>query len=232
MNKIINKNVCTHFNEAMAKTARIKALNAPWKEVLCLAIRMVFPKHSVIPHHNCGCMYYLHKGTVVITYSSAGGQDRIALYIEPESLFNEARSLSGYEPGGEFRCIEDTILYRFPPDILSQDFIRTYPHLVQNLLQSMGGKMLIHYSFLADMGTGRHVTHVARFIVSLSQRNENKSIFPSGVTQQEVADLLGVHRTTLARAIQQLKLLGVIETFTAREVRISNYLLLRRMAEI
>ncbi|MEG2171662.1 MAG: Crp/Fnr family transcriptional regulator [Desulfovibrionaceae bacterium] len=232
MKKNYENDIYKPFSDAMAKTARIKGLNTPWKEVLHLATQMVFSKNAVIPHQPQSGMYYLEKGTVIITYSSTGGQDRIALYIEPESLFNEARSLSGYEPGGEFRCLKDTILYRFPPNIISIDFISTYPHLVQNLLQSMGGKMLIHYSFLADMGTGSHLTHVARYIISLSQRNGDKKFFPSGVTQQEVADLLGVHRTTLARVIQQLKKMGVIEAFTAREVHISDYSLLRRLAEI
>lgn len=218
------------FNTSMAKAARIRGLNTAWAEVLHLATRVRFKKRTIIPHHEDGGMYYLSKGIVIITYSSSCGHDRIALYIEPGSLFNEARSLTGYEPGGRFCCAQDVELYRFPTNILTEDFIRTYPHLIYNLLQSMGGKMLIHYSFLADMGTGSHLAHVARLIVSLSKRYNNANIFPSRITQQEVANLLGIHRATLARILVQLKDMGAIQHFTAREVHISDYALLEKAA--
>ena len=95
----------------------------------------------------------------------------------------------------------------------------------------MGLKMLIHYSFLAGMGTGSHVVHLCRFILSLARKNNGQSAFPSGMTQLEVAELLGIHRATLTRAVQQLKQMGVITSFTRREVRISNMVLLEQLAD-
>ena len=219
------------FDTEMARIGHIAELNREWEEVLHLAVCINYPKDAIIPHQKAKSMFYLRKGSVVISYCSSCGRERLALYIQPGCLFNEARTVSGYEPGGQFICTQDVELYKFPEKILEDAaFIRTYPHLVSNLFRSMGIKMLIHYSFLAVMGMGSHVVHLCRFILSLARNNAESKIFPSGMTQQEVADLMGVHRATLARAVQHLKRIGVITSFTRRRVCIRNWDLLVQLA--
>lgn len=220
------------FDSALAKNACVCNANREWEEVLHLATHRVYPKNSVIPHHELPGIYYVAKGIVVISYTSSCGRERKALYIEPGSLFNEARSLTGYEPGGRFTCIKDVELYAFPEGLLRNlDFIRSYPHLVRNLLHTMGAKILIHYSFLADMGIGSHLAHIARFLLGLSAKHGNVKEFKPQVTQQELADLLGIHRATLARSLQQLKQQGVIASFTCRKILITDMPRLQRLAE-
>jgi CRP-like cAMP-binding protein len=80
------------------------------------------------------------------------------------------------------------------------------------------------------MGTEEPTIHLCRFILSLFHKNNSRTSFPCGMTQQEVANLLGIHRVTLARAIAELKQLGVIAQFTRKEVHISNVVLLTHMA--
>lgn len=81
------------------------------------------------------------------------------------------------------------------------------------------------------MGTGSHIVHICRLILSLSQKNGNSLRFSAEMTQQEVAALLGVHRTTLARILRRLISMGVISKFTNREVCIENRELLLQLAE-
>ena len=220
-----------HEFKKLAEIGHIATLNSPWEEVLHLAIRMDCPKGTVIPHLRVAGMYYLASGSVTISYFSSCGRERLALYIHPRCLFNEARTVSGFEPGGRFLCTSDSVLYRFPEKILeSHDFILQYPHLIVNIIKSMGIKMLIHYTFLAGMGTGDHVVHLCRFIYSLFQQNSEKTTFPCSMTQQEVANLLGIHKATLLRAVAQLKRLGVIRHFTHKAVHITNAELLKSIA--
>lgn len=219
------------LNSDLAQIGHIADLNKEWEEVLHLAHKVNYPKDAVIPHQQMAGMRYLAKGRVIISYCSSCGRERLTLYINPGCLFNEARTMSGYEPGGRFVCVTDAEIYCFPKGILDDlDFIRKYPHLISNLIRSMGIKILIHYSFLASMGTGSHLVHLCRFIMSLARKNGDRKSFPSGMTQQEVADLLGIHRATLARALHRLKQLGVITAFTRREVRIGNWEMLEEFA--
>ena len=219
------------FDIALARNACIRDANREWEEVLHLAKHRVYPKNSVIPHHELPGIYYVAKGIVVISYTSSCGRERKALYIEPGSLFNEARSLTGYDPSGRFTCIRDVELYAFPADLLlNLEFIRSYPHLIRNLLHTMGAKILIHYSFLADMGVGSRLAHIARFLLGLSAKHGNAEEFKPQVTQQELADLLGIHRATLARSLQQLKQMGVIASFTCNKILITDMPRLQRLA--
>ena len=105
---------------------------------------------------------------------------------------------------------------------MKTEFITKYPDIVRNLLFTMGAKILLHYSFLAEMGTGSSIGQVCRFILSLSKKNEDASMFPVEMTQQEVCDLFGMHRATLARILKKLKEMGAISHFTARKVVITN----------
>lgn len=212
------------LDREMARIGHVANLNRPWEEILHYAVRTVYPKDAVIPHQNIEGMYYLLQGSVGIFYTSSCGRERLTLCIEPGCLFNEARTLSGYNPDGRFVCTSKAEVWRFPKHLLEDSaFIREHPTQIANLLRSMGIKMLIHYTFLADMGTGSHVAHLCRFILSLARKNSNSTTFPCHMTQQAVADLLGIHRTTLARALQQLKQCGVISSFTSKIVRINDW---------
>ena len=232
MNTACISDIGRELTASLAKMGQIHDLNREWEEALHLGTAVIYPKNTVIPHERIKGMYYLAKGAVTISYSSFCGRERSALFIGPGCLFNEARTSSGYEPGGRFTCMEETLVYRFPESILEDmEFIRSHPALIANLLRSMSLKMLIHYSFLTDMGLGSPERLLCRFIVNLSHKFAGEKSFPAGKTQQEIADLLGMHRITLARAVSHLKQKGVITVFTRKEVHINDYALLLAMAD-
>lgn len=232
MNKRNGINTAYSPDGVMARTGQIVDLNKPWEEILHYALRQVYEKDAVIPHTDLRGMYYLASGSVSIAYVSICGRERLTLRVGPGCLFNEARTLAGFEPGGRFICTSRTEVWRFPEHLLEDEaFLTTHPRQVSNLLRSMGIKMLIHYNFLADMGTGSHLGHVCRFILNLAHQSDNPTCVPCPMTQQEVAALLGVHRATLARILATLKSRGVIRSFTHRGVTISNPTLLEELAK-
>ena len=53
-----------------------------------------------------------------------------------------------------------------------------------------------------------------------------------GMTQEQLASVFGVHRATLARAIQHLKQEAIIACFTCRRVEIIDMERLRHMAHL
>ena len=211
-------------------SARIAGLNLAWRELLHLGNKLSYPKNTIIPHETAKGIFYLSKGTVELSYNTSSGHKRIALYYGPGTLINEARTLTGHNLGGTFTCIEPVELYQFDKDLCSLDFIRTHPHLVQNLLKTMAVKMLLHYCFVTAMGTGSTLSQVCRFIFSFAVALDYPKTFPINLTQQEVADLIGIHRTTLARALQKLKTMRVISKLTMSGVQVENYALLEKLA--
>ena len=213
-------------------SARISGINLDWKEVLHLGTKMTYQKNVIIPHEIVQGIYYLAKGTVELAYNNASGQKRIALYYGPGTLVNEARTLSGHNPGGTFTCIQPVEIYMFKKNLLSTGFIGKYPHLVQNMLKGMAIKMLLHYSFVTAMGSGSHLSQLCRFIHSLAATHNFAKSFPLGTTQQEVADLMGIHRATLARLTAKLRSMRIVSHFTYSRVQIDDYEQLEELADI
>lgn len=213
------------------RAATISGLNTCWEEIFDMATRHTYEKDSIIPHAQLGGIYYLASGAVSIFYVAHDGQERLTLRIKPGCLFNEARTFAQCNPEGVFYCTKKSIIWRFPNDLLQDEsFITAYPRHISNLLWSMGVKMLIHYTFLADMGVGNHESHVCRFIFELSQCHNTETRFPCPMTQKEMASLLGIHRTTLLRIIHKLRRKGIIARFTQREVIILDLPQLKRLA--
>lgn len=218
------------FAASLARTGRIVGLNPCWEDVLHLATRRDFEKDAVIPHTRWRGMYYLSRGSVAIAYVAACGRERLTLRVGPGCLFNEARTVSSYEPGVVFQCLEPSVIWRFPEGLLQDEaFLSAHPKQVASLLHSMGIKILIHYTFLADMGTGSRESHVCRFILNLSRQNGNALRFSCPMRQQDVAALLGIHRATLARILRRLREKGIIGAFSCKEVVIHD---LRRLEEL
>lgn len=204
-------------------SARIAGLNTAWEELLHLGSKRCYPKNTIIPHETAKGIFYLSRGTVELAYNNSMGHKRIALYYGPGTLINEARSLTGHNLGGTFTCMEAVELYLFNKDLCNEEFIRKYPHLIHNLLKTMAVKMLLHYCFVTTMGTGSHLSQVCRFILSTAAVHGYPEQFSLNLTQQEVADLIGMHRATLARAIQKLKKMGVVDKFTSSKVHVTDY---------
>jgi len=215
------------FDVSMAQSAHITNLNLVWEEALGIASKLIYKKNTIIPHADQQGVYYIKEGKVKLSYISPNGQERIALIYDTHSIFNEARVFAGYDPIGCFKCATDVELYLFPKALLMKtDFITQYPEIVKNLLFTMGAKILLHYLFLTEMGTGSSMAQVCRFILSLSVKNDKALMFPVHMTQQEVCDLFGMHRATLARILRRLKDMGAISHFTTRKLIITDYDLL------
>lgn len=215
------------FNADMARLAYVSNLNHIWEKATHLATPLSYPKNAIIPHSEQQGVYFIQEGAVVLSYIAPGGRERISLSYGKSSIFNEARAFADNDVLGFFTCTTDTSLFFFPKDLLLHpSFIQEYPDLIKNLLSSMGSKILLHYVYLSEMGTGSGLSHLCRFIVSLSVENGGRHVFPAKRTQQEVCNILGIHRATLARMIKKLKEMGVISSFKERNVTIEDYDLL------
>lgn len=204
------------------RLAQVADLNRCWEQLLHFARRHVYAKHAIIPHQQGNSFYYLSDGLVGIFYTASCGRERLTLRVKPGCIFNEARPLSGLAPEGHFVCMQPSVVWHFPEHLLGDpDFISGHAEQISNLLRSMGTKILTHYIFLAEMGTGSHETHLCRFIQAFMRGSRQRNI-PCNMTQEEVASLLGIHRTTLARLVRRLKKRGVISSFTARNITIED----------
>lgn len=197
--------------------------NGAWKNVLHLARRQFFPKgHPLLPDEaSVRDFYYIERGRVRIIYASQEGRERSMLVVESGNLFNESSALTGYDnPDSQYLCLEDSILWRFSGTLLGDpSFVREHPDLIINLMRSLARKTLSMHEHLSYTGTGRTEVQLARYLIR-SMESHGAATFPPGLTQQELADTLGIHRATLVRCVHTLRARGVLGAFTRKRVEI------------
>ncbi|HJD97647.1 Crp/Fnr family transcriptional regulator [Mailhella massiliensis] len=219
-------------------TATIPGINGMWAQLLHLAARQEHGRGNYLylyddPKHS---FYYLERGRITILHGAANGQIQNMLYMQPGTLINVAYALgssmtSFLDSGCQFYCLTDVTLWKFPGELLhDRQFIRDHPDFVENLMSSMGLKLLLMHNTLSNSGTGNALTRLCRFCLNMSQADNNALELSPGISQRELANLLGVHRISLLRSIQKLKRDGVLKELTRDRLIISDLKALRELA--
>lgn len=212
----------------------ISGCSKAWEEILHLGVRRAYPKRSIVTLQSDELfdILYIEKGKVCVVFDSMDGRNRAVVFFEAGSMVNLACSASRQEASGQYECVEDSVIWRIPGKVLHDaDFISLYPELVKCVVKQLGTLVLTYHTALTDMLMDDFIIRFCRFLLSLSIEQDALELRPSG-SQEKIASMLGVHRTTLARAIQRLKKEGIISSFTHRKVEILNLEKLRRMASL
>lgn len=208
--------------------------NTIWATILHLAARRAYPAGHLLELQGAALtdFYYIEKGRLLITYTSQNGRERPILTLGHGNIFNASTALTGFDnPDSQYLCLDDTVLWRFPGSLLkSPDFVRQYPELIINLMQSLGNRNLQMHETLSYTGPDIALVQLARWLARAAEDHAALSFRP-GLTQQELADMLGIHRATLVRCIHALREQGIINRFTKNILDITDAEALRRLAE-
>ncbi|MFQ8888596.1 MAG: Crp/Fnr family transcriptional regulator, partial [Bilophila wadsworthia] len=136
-------------------------------------------------------------------------------YIEPGCLFREIVLLhvSPSHPAS-LVALEPCEVYNFPRTLLDDaEFVRRHPALMSNLVHSLGAKAGAFYSQITESVELDPQTQVCRYLHRLADERRTRVVNP-GVSQSELALVLGLHRSTVCRIIRTLRDRGVLGHFT------------------
>ena len=191
---------------------RIRDLNSPWRSVLHLGQRqMVGKSYQWEDDPETSTFSFLEKGRVRLLNLSETGKERIVLYIEPGCLFREIVLLhvSPSHPAS-LVALEPCEVYNFPRTLLDDaEFVRRHPALMSNLVHSLGAKAGAFYSQITESVELDPQTQVCRYLHRLADERRTRVVNP-GVSQSELALVLGLHRSTVCRIIRTLRDRGVL----------------------
>lgn len=200
-------------------------LNTPWEQVLFLGTRVSFPPKKIIPTHTGSSvldgMYYITRGRVRLSHIAPNGSEKVLFHIGQGSLFNEIPMLSS-APNATFTSVEQTDAYFWSRKDLGLIFIKEYPELIYNLLQSLSVKASNFHMQLCSQGLFTSFVNVCRSLYSMYlYQQEGEKIVPH-LTQHELAALLGVHRSSLHKALTRLKEEDIIVSYNKKELIITD----------
>ena len=213
----------------------IKSGNIVWEQVLRLGQRQRFNRNEIVGGNgeNVDYLHYLYRGRIKLCRLTTSGIEKILFHIEAGNLFGEVPFWHGKPMDSAFIAEEPCEVYAFSRQCIKDEIMTVFPDLIMNMLEGMANKTHILGNQACDIAD--LVTRVSKVLVYVADReqkgiNGTQGIIVKGISQQELASMLGVHRVTINHAIAQLKRQGIIGEMTKSNLVILDYERLLEMA--
>lgn len=191
------------------------------KTILSIGSECTLPKHYDLYASDqiANMFFYIHSGSISIYHDMPDGKTLHILKLCQGNLFGISGALA-YQ-FTNYRCYEVRYhthsavkLYKFSGDILrDHSFIMEHPDIISEILLQQSIKTFMMHNAFTQANSEAVLQSFCRLALRLYKENQSRDIF-LGISQTELANRFGVHRTTLNRAIRKLKDLGVIAACT------------------
>lgn len=209
----------------------IGAQNKVWESVLHLGHKHTYAKGSMVlgGGQPVDHLYYLYAGRIKYSKTNAGGDEKIVWYIDKGNIFGAAPFFDRQpikNMGNTLIATENCEVYTFSRSCFNNEIVGKHPEVVSNLIESMAYKIFLAVNRGGDLASlPCRVCKVLLYVIqrqSNSGSSKDNKISSKGISQQELAVILGVHRVTLNNTIVQLKREGVIGQISKRSLVINN----------
>ena len=212
-----------------------------WGQVASLGARRVIPKGTVIlgVNRSVDGVYFIQEGVVETLLNTASGPEKLLYWLGPGCIFGEVCCFApGENREAQVKARTDCTVHFFKRETIEGVIAREHPHLLIEMARILGHIVRMYGLLLQDSLSLDFFARVCRFLVclvrfkgGLPEGGQARVIVAPGVTQSDLARLLGIHRVTVAKAIRKLKDQGVVRCFTKSELDITDFPRLRRLGE-
>lgn len=214
------------------KVSKVGGVNTCWADVRHLGSTQIFEKNQIIDVSDAGNFFYIHSGRVKVTYLERNGQEMTLLFAEAGSILNVVSQFVADSKPPLLTCLEKTEVVIFKGCLLTdKDFVSRHPEQTISLLTSMAVHLEIHSQQASDSSLLTSLSYLCRVFWDIYSQGGGKRVLDPDMTQQELADMLGVNRTTLTRSLHRLRELGVIGAYTKHRLVIDDPDRLRELSE-
>lgn len=203
-----------------------------WKNVLSLATPYSIEKNQNLIDIEGDKLnfYFIEDGILQIKYYSSQGKIRGLTCFGKNSLISLATSCLQLDNlTSSVHCIRKGKVWKFDSALLSDiKFMQQYPLLLQEALKQLSANLLIHITYTTNMLLEPAYERTIFYLLALSKEREKNTILPR-FTQQEMAEMLNLHRVTFVNALQRLKEEGLIEVQRQQEIKILDIVALKKI---
>ncbi|SCY06009.1 Crp/Fnr family transcriptional regulator [Desulfoluna spongiiphila] len=201
---------------------RIRDLNAPWREILDRGERKILPRHHELSNADESTFFFLNRGTLHLSCIAEDGQERVVMIMEEGVLFGEITFM--HKSSVHFhslRTLTECEIIVFPNTLLDDlAFCREYPHLVLNLVKSLGVKGGAFFSQIYDSNLLDARGQICRMLSHIWREQGEKETVNPDLSQVDMANILGIHRSSVCRVIHELRDEGVIGRFSKTRLEV------------
>ena len=200
----------------------VENLSPVWENFLNLGERYFLQKGtSFSPPVDVQTFCFLRRGRICSKHIYYGGSERYTLFLGRNVLFRETYMKAGFCWCNPIHlCLEDSEIYVFPSKLISdKDFLVKYPNVINNFFYSVSVKLSLYDMILAITGC-RMIFEKVSFWIYNCYKIKNSHVFNPGMSQMELAMLLGVHQSSINRVVKELKDMNIIDCFTKNKIHV------------
>jgi CRP-like cAMP-binding protein len=181
-------------------------MNSPWRAVLPLArqIKCVKGEHMQLGKE----LLFLDRGGIRLAYQGLEGTEKILWYIREGCIFGEATFFDPAPPENACICMTACSVWAFSPENVRR-ISSERPDLLLNLFQSMARKVRILSYQASSLCLDSVLVRICKFLSQRLVPGSSPLVAKIGISRQEMANLLGVHRISLYRVLRQQKERGL-----------------------
>jgi len=199
----------------------IKTAKFPWEQVLNLALKRQYKKNDIIfwNGQKVNELYYLKEGEIKMVYLNSEGGKKSVWYIESGNVFGETSFFLRNESSLLVTCERDSIVYVFDRKVVMDVFLHN-SDIIIDMLTRMAGKIQTLSRQIYDLTLNSPKMRLYRLLYFMVMTRPDNIM---NISQQDLADLLGIHRITVNKILVTLKNGGIIEHDIKRKrIVISN----------
>ena len=169
-----------------------------------------------------GYFDYLEAGEVYLVRILADGRERLLWISTPPCFIGEGPFFDQLPAASSFIVTKQSVLYAFSPTWIFNTLLPKYPELTFTLLQSMAHKLRVLNNQSVCFSMEELPSRIYKFLFSRlgTEKINTLNSINLGLSQQEIANLLGVHRVTLNKALRTLVRQGILGLYSKKETYI------------
>lgn len=178
----------------------LKDTNALWRSVLSLGRLRKFAKGEHVQQGKD--LLFLDRGKVYLMLQNQEGVEKIVWYVREGCIFGEPPFFDCIPNEGSLVCATDCMVYTFSAPTVDR-ITRERPDLMYNLFQSMSRQMRIMSYHASSLYLDDGLARICKFLAERIVPGSNPLTAKIGISRQEMASLLGMHRISLYRVLRQ-----------------------------
>lgn len=191
----------------------------PWDNSLIKCKVKFFQKNETVINHGelIECLYYLKKGRIKTVAISPSGHQKILWYMDAGCVFGETAFFNQKPCDYSFIALTECEVHVFPKDVITLEMISKFPDLALSIITMLARKVHVLSTQIEGFAFNKPIVRVSKLIYLLHQRHNRamkNGTAPIPFTQEEIAEILGMHRVTVNLVIKQLKEAQILDDHT------------------
>ncbi len=200
-----------------------KQLSSLWEKAFKEAEKIVKPKNSILLESNQKIkhLYFLQKGEVSFRHTHLDGRETLLAKISApdliatSSFFTESKS---FPPS--VHLDSDCIIYAFTEEWVYKKLLPDYPDLALTIIKTLATKLDTLTEQKILLSSDSIHTVICKIMQNNLFQEKNITYSRTNLTQQELANFLGIHRISISRALNKLQQDGIIGTYKKNKTEI------------